>query len=125
MLSKDPLVTARSAIESTYLGECDVVEFIEEKDPKTKVTSKKTVTAFEKIPCRLSFSEKKAAVITETAAEISGDAKLFISPDIKIKSGSKITVRQDNMTREYCASGVPAVYPTHCEIMLELFDKRS
>lgn len=125
MLSENPLVTARSAIESTFFGECDVVEFIEEKDPKTKVTSQKNVTVFEKIPCRLSFSEKKAAVITETAAEISGGAKLFVSPDINIKSGSKITVRQDNMVRVFRASGVPAVYPTHCEIMLELFEKRS
>lgn len=125
MLQKNPLVISRSAIESTYFGECDVVEFIEEKDPKTKVTSHREESVLEKIPCRLSFSEKKAAVITETAAEISGGAKLFVSPEINIKSGSKITVRQDNMVREFRASGVPSVYPTHCEIMLELFEKRS
>lgn len=125
MLSENPLVTARTAIESTYFGECDVIEFIEEKDPKTKVTSHKEEIVLEKIPCRLSFSEKKAAVPTETAAEISGGAKLFVSPDVVIKSGSKIVVRQDNMVRVFRASGVPAVYPTHCEIMLELFEKWS
>lgn len=125
MLSEDQMVMARAAIESTYSGECDVIEFIEEKDPKTKVTSHKEEIVFKKIPCRLSFSEKKAAVITETAAEISGGAKLFVSPEVKIKCGSKIVVRQDNMTREFSASGVPAVYPTHCEIMLELFEKWS
>ena len=48
--------------------------------------------------------------------------KLFISPDITIKPGSKITVTQTGVTTEYTGSGVPAVYPTHQEIMLELFE---
>ncbi len=125
MLSENPLVIARSAIESTYFGECDVVEYRKVKDPTTKITSNKEVRVLEGIPCRLSFSEKKAAERSETVTGISGGAKLFISPDIEIKTGSKIVVRQDNMVREFCASGVPAVYPTHCEIELELFEKWS
>ncbi len=125
MLSENPLVIARSAIESTFFGECDVVEFCKVKDPTTKITSNKEVRVLEGIPCRLSFSEKKAAERSETVTGIAGGAKLFVAPDIDIKSGSKIVVRQDNMVREFCASGVPAVYPTHCEIELELFEKWS
>ncbi len=125
MLSQNPLVIARGAIESTYFGECDVVEFRKAKDPTTKITSNEEVKVLEGIPCRLSFSEKRAAEPSETVTGISGGAKLFISPDIEIKTGSKVVVRQDNMVREFCASGVPAVYPTHCEIELELFEKWS
>lgn len=124
MLSENPLVTARTAIESTYFGRCDVIELAEEKGA-SRITSHKENVVLENIPCRLSFSEKKAAVITETAAELSGGVKLFVAPEVDIKCGSKIVVRQDGMTREFRASGVPAVYPTHCEIMLELFEKWS
>ena len=48
--------------------------------------------------------------------------KLFISPDVLIKAGSKIIVTQHGRTTEYSNSGVPAVYPTHQEIMLTLFE---
>lgn len=48
--------------------------------------------------------------------------KLFISPDVAIKAGSKIIVTQHGRTTEYSNSGVPAVYPTHQEIMLTLFN---
>ena len=48
--------------------------------------------------------------------------KLFISSDIVIKSGSKLTVTQTGVTTAYTGSGVPAVYPTHQETILELFE---
>jgi len=47
--------------------------------------------------------------------------KLFISPGVVIKEGSKITVSREGMEFVYASSGVPALYPTHQEIMLELF----
>ena len=47
--------------------------------------------------------------------------KLFIAPDIEVKSGSKITVTQNGVTAEYSASGEAAVYESHKEIMLELW----
>lgn len=53
---------------------------------------------------------------------VSQSVKLFISPDIVIKAGSKIIVTQHGRTTEYSNSGVPAVYPTHQEIMLTLFE---
>lgn len=45
-----------------------------------------------------------------------------IPPDVVIKAGSKIIVTQHGRTTEYSNSGVPAVYPTHQEIMLTLFN---
>ncbi|MCM1545140.1 MAG: hypothetical protein NC110_07575 [Ruminococcus sp.] len=112
---------ARTAIESTYDGLCTVIEYKPIKDEKTKITRNKEVTVFENEPCRLSFVKQNTVVQTETATAISLGAKLFIAPEIEIRSGSKIIVCQNGRTGEYALSGEPAVYSTHQEIMIELF----
>lgn len=113
---------ARKAIESTYTGVCTIVERRDERDEKTKITRKAEVVVIENQPCKLSFESLKAVVQTETAAAISQSTKLFLAPEIKVNGGSKITVEQNGVTTAYSASGVPAVYPSHQEIMLELFE---
>ena len=47
--------------------------------------------------------------------------KLFIAPEVEIKSGSKIIVAHCGKTTEYTRSGVPGMHATHQEIMLDLF----
>lgn len=113
---------ARKAIESTYFGLVTVSEYQKVKDPLTALTSYKEVVVLENQPCKLSFESITTAVQTEAATTISQATKLFISPDITIKPGSKLTVTQTGVTTAYTGSGVPAVYPTHQEIMLELFE---
>lgn len=113
---------ARKAIENTYYtGVCSVIERRDVRDEKTKITRKTEVTVIENQPCKLSFESLKAVVQTDAAAAVSQGTKLFVSPDITVNSGSKIVVEQDGVTTEYSASGEPAIYPTHQEIMLELF----
>ena len=112
---------ARKAIEATYFGTLTVHEMQKVKDEVTKLTTQKEVVTLENQPCRLSFETLSAADQSSTAAHIAQVTKLFISPDIKIKPGSKLTVTQDNVTTDYVRSGFSAVYPTHQEIMLELF----
>lgn len=114
---------ARKAIEATYFGTLTVREMQKVKDDATKLTTQKGVVTLENIPCRLSFETLQAAVQTSSAATVTQGTKLFVSPDIEIKPGSKLTVTQDNVTTDYVRSGVPAVYPTHQEVMLELFEK--
>ena len=48
--------------------------------------------------------------------------KLFISPEVEIKPGSKIVVTQNGVTTEFSNSGKPAIYTNHQEIMLKLFE---
>lgn len=72
-------------------------------------------------PCKLSF-ETLTSSTGDPVATVSQSVKLFISPDVVIKAGSKIIVTQHGRTTEYSNSGVPAVYPTHQEIMLTLFE---
>ena len=115
------MVNARKAVESAYTGICTVIEFRNVKDPVSKITKPQEVTVTENVPCRVSFESKTAAASTLTAAEVAQGIRLFLAPEIKIKSGSKVIVTQNGVTTEYAASGVPAVYITHQEIMLELF----
>lgn len=112
---------ARRAQEATYEGVCTIIEYRDVTDEKTRLTSQVEVTVIENQPCKLSFEKQAVAVQAETAAAISQSIKLFLSPERKVNSGSKIIVTQNGVTEEYCASGKPAIYSTHQEITLELF----
>lgn len=111
---------ARKALESTYEGRATVVEYQKIKD-EYGLTSFQEVTVLEDQPCKLSF-ETLTSNSGDPVATISQGVKLFLSPDVEIKAGSKIIVTQHGRTTEYSNSGVPAVYPTHQEIMLTLFN---
>ena len=112
---------ARKAIEATYFGTLTVTEHQTVKDEKTKLTKSVDVVVLQDEPCRLSFEKMQTAIQSESAATITQSTKLFVSPDVTIKAGSKLTVTQDNVTTDYTRSGVPSTYPTHQEITLELF----
>lgn len=120
------LEAARKAIESTYTGVCTVIECRDIKDERTKITNTNVeVAVIKNQPCKLSFEKISAAVQTKTMALISQSTKLFISPEIEIKPGSRIIVKQNGIENEYYASGEAAVYPTHQEIMIELSRKEA
>lgn len=114
---------ARKAVEALYTGICTVTEYRKVMDESTKLTGYRDVVVLENQPCRLSFETLKAAVPTESAVNISQITKLFLSPDIMVKAGSKVTVTQAGVTTDYKCSGIPAVYLTHQEILLELFER--
>lgn len=113
----------RKVIESTYFGILTVTEMQQVTGGRSKLIKSEPVIILENQPCKLSFETIKATEQSDSAAAITQVAKLFVSPDISIKPGSKITVSQDNVTTDYTYSGVPAVYPTHQEIILELFER--
>ena len=110
---------ARKAIEATYFGTLTVTELQKVKNEKSKLMEESEVVVLQDQPCRLSFEKLQTAIQSESAATITQSTKLFVSPDVTIKAGSKLT--QDNVTTDYTRSGVPSTYPTHQEITLELF----
>ncbi|MFL8797998.1 hypothetical protein Q3228_19010, partial [Clostridioides difficile] len=61
-----------------------------------------------------SATEGKVAKLEQTI-------KLFISPDVEIKSGSKLIIND----KEYVRSGESAIYPNHQEIILELLEDKA
>lgn len=112
--------TVRKALESTYEGRSTVVEYQKVKD-EWGMTNFQEVTVLEDQPCKLSF-ETLTSTSGDPVATVTQGVKLFLSSDVVIKAGSKIIVTQNGRTTEYSNSGVPAVYSTHQEIMLTLFE---
>ncbi len=112
---------ARQAQEATYEGLCTIIEYRDIIDGKTKLSSEQEVAVIKDQPCKLSFEKLDTVTQTETAAAAAQGIKLFLAPEIKVNSGSKIIVTQNGVTGEYSSSGVPAIYSTHQEILLELF----
>lgn len=108
---------ARKAIESTYKGMVTVTEYKKVKDPNTALTSYKEVVVLENQPCSLSFESIAAAVQTGTVATVSQAVKLFLSPDITIKPGSKLTVTQtggnNRIFFKRCSGSVPNASGNH------------
>lgn len=113
---------ARKAQEALYFGLMAVTEHKKVTDERSKLTTEREETVLENQPCRLSFETLKSAQQTESAAGITQVIRLFLAPEITVKPGSKVTVTQNGVTADYKCSGVPAVYPTHQEIILELFE---
>lgn len=123
MLSKNQVVKARKAIESMYDGTCTIIERQKVKLPN-KSTGFKDIVVLEDIPCRLSFKTITNTNQTETSVSaVVQVTKVFIAPEIQVKPGSKLTITQNDVTTEYKSSGQPAIYTTHQEIELELFER--
>ncbi len=113
---------ARRAQEAAYEGKCTIIEFCNVENEETGLSEEEEVIVTENQPCRLSFEKLDVAFQTETAAAVSQVVKLFLAPEANVKAGSKVVVKQNGVTGEYSASGIPAVYSTHQEIVLELWE---
>ncbi len=124
MLSENQVVAQRRAIESTYTGLCTITE-------SKKVKNANGSTGFEEVeiytdePCRLSYKSASAVKSSEMINNTSQVIKLFIAPEIAIKSNSKIVVTQNGVTRSYKNSSETIIYPTHQEIELVLEKEES
>ncbi len=114
---------ARKAQESLYTGIMTVTEHRKVTDDTSKLTRYEDIRVLDDQPCRLSFETLKQAISSEPATTVTQVIKLFLSPDITVRAGSKITVTQDGITADYAYSGIPAVYPTHQEIILNQFER--
>ncbi|MGG0718683.1 hypothetical protein ABE096_13960 [Robertmurraya massiliosenegalensis] len=111
----------RKAIESMYKGVCTIKEYRDVKDPNTHISRKQEVEVIKDQPCRLSYSKITSTGQSNSSSPVIQTIKLFISPDIEVKPGSKLIVTQNGKTTEFARSGEPALYTHHQEITLELF----
>nr|WP_114108991.1 hypothetical protein [Clostridioides difficile] len=103
-----------------YRDKCTIVEYQPIKDPVTKRTNNKEVIVLENQPCKLSYKNIVSATDGKVA-KLEQTIKLFISPDIEIKAGSKLIIND----KEYVRSGESAIYSNHQEIILELFKDKA
>lgn len=72
--------------------------------------------------CRISHKTVTATEPSEEAAKTVQTVTLYIDPSVDIPEGSKITVTQNKVARDYERSGTPAVYTVHQEVPLELWE---
>lgn len=105
----------RSAVEWLYDGIATIEEARKRKNEKNVTVSVWAVVA-EEIPCRVSYKTLSAAEKSDTADGIAQAITLFTAPDIDVKPGSRITVRQRGREMKFSSSGIPAVYDSHQEI---------
>ena len=110
----------RDALESLYAGRCDIISQQEVFDPVTKQTRFESVTVVANQPCRLSFKTITMAQEGTGATRLVQVIKVFIAPEIEVKAGSRLVITQNGKKAEYKASGEPALYSNHQEIILEL-----
>ena len=76
----------------------------------------------EGVACRISHTTVTATEPSEEAAKTVQAVTLYIDPSVDIPEGSKITVTQNKVTRDYERSGTPAVYTVHQEVPLKLWE---
>ena len=122
MLSKNQILKARQAIEKMYSGSCTAIEHRKTKNEKTKLMEWQEVTMLEDQPCRLSYSSNFSADKGERASGKEQVIRVFLSPEVEVHPGYRITITQNGRTGVYAQSGQPAVYATHQEIILKLWE---
>lgn len=111
----------KKAVQSLWTGLATITVLDGVLNPangRTELVERVTATG---IPCRISHSAVKSTEPAEEAALVAQSVTLYIDPSVDIPEGSKITVTQNGVTRDYERSGTPAVYSCHQEIPLELF----
>ncbi len=112
----------KKAVERLYHGKCTVIEYRKIRNGQTKQTEFREEETLRDQPCRLSFERIVAVDRASGMPSKKLSVKLIISPDVTILPGSKVIVTQNGIETAYQRSGEPAIYSSHQEIMLELFD---
>lgn len=111
----------KKAVQSLWTGLATVTVrqgVLNPANGRTEPVEKVTASG---LPCRISHKSVVSTEPNEEAAQVAQSVVLYIDPSVDIPEGSKITVTQNGMTRDYERSGKSAVYSCHQEVPLELF----
>lgn len=111
------------AIEATYQDTVTIVEHQKIEDEDTKLISYEDVTIVVDQPCRLSYKNVEQGVSTTATTKIAQKIKLFLSPSVAIAAGSKLVISHLGETVDFSPSGIPAIYVTHQEVVVDYFKR--
>ena len=111
----------KKAVQGMWKGKATVTVLEGVLNPTNGRTEPTESVTVSDAPCRISHTPVKSTQPSEEAAAVAQSVTLYIDPSVDIPEGSKVTVTQNGVTRDYERSGTPAVYSTHQEIPLELF----
>lgn len=112
---------AKIAIEKLYEDTCNIYTYEKINDSNTGITRQVKKIYLENVSCRMSFSSFPSTTDDEQA-KLTQSIKLFLPSDILIKAGSYVSICRQGLTTDYVCSGKPAIYKTHQEINLELYN---
>ena len=87
-------------LKKLWRDTCSIYNFEKVKDLKTKTTEFKEVLVQDNIPCRISFQN-----ISSTSE----------TPSIAV---TNLVVTRNGISKTYKASGIPAIYSIHQEVIL-------
>ncbi len=111
----------KKAVQGMWKGKATVTVLEGVLNPTNGRTEPTESVTVSDAPCRISHTTINSTQPSEEAAAVAQSVTLYIDPSVDIPEGSKVTVTQNGVTRDYERSGTPAVYSTHQEIPLELF----
>lgn len=111
----------KKAVQGMWKGKATVTVLEGALNPANGRTEPTESVTVSDAPCRISHTTIKSTQPSEEATAVAQSVTLYIDPSVDIPEGSKVTVTQNGVTRDYERSGTPAVYSTHQEIPLELF----
>lgn len=109
--------TMRKELERTYVDTCDIA--VAKKNTVNGVTRFGTAYLVQCQPCKLSYSNVKKDSKSGSAVNTEQLVKLFLSPSVDVPDGSVIEVMHMGEKLVFKNSGVPAIYRTHQEIVVE------
>lgn len=112
---------AKIAIEKLYEDTCNIYTYEKINDINTGITRQVKKIYLENVSCRMSFSNFPSTTDDEQA-KLTQSIKLFLPSDILIKAGSYVSICRQGLTTDYVCSAKPAIYKTHQEINLELYN---
>ena len=109
---------ARNAFALLYGDICTVYDYqpYRREDGSTGLVRR---MVYSDLPCRISFDNIKRVYQTETVGHTMQSVRLFTYPEPVILPGSCVDVVRRGKVYHYKSSGIPAVYETHQELLLE------
>lgn len=91
-------------------------------EPITGIESTDWSVIISSAPCRISY-KTVTSTAQETAGEVQQEIVLYCNPRYVIPEGSRIDVDQNDVRTVYQLSGKAAVYASHQEIPLKVFQE--
>lgn len=100
----------KKAVQSLWVGKATITVLDGVLNPANGRTEPQERILAADIRCRISHKSVVSTEPNEEAAQVAQSVVLYIDPSVDIPEGSKITVTQNGMTRDYERSGKSAVY---------------
>lgn len=106
--------------EKFYNSTATITQF----QPKSGVVNDVSgIVVAENVPCRVIYKSIPHSAPSSTTATITQIIKLYLSPEVAVKAGSKVLVTTNGVETAYACAGEPALYTSHQEIELKLKDR--